>query len=457
MTPPITTFTDEAEAVTYIFRSMRKLRGQPRPSDDQGRDPAPTRRLIEALGLLDSPREYVVVTGSKGKGSTTAITAKLLQTLGHTTGMVTSPHLVSWRERIRVNGQAIPESDFLRILSEFVPTIDSIEDTLAETQYFSPTGIFLAMALRWFDERGVTAAVLEVGRGGRFDDIALVPNKLSLFTPITLEHAYWLGPGIERIAWHKAGIIKPHSRAYSVPQAPEVMQVLAAEAETQDAQFDWVAQMDMARYVGTAPEGMRIRLGRYGEVTLALRGRYQLANVTLATLGAGDVHARLGGIPHASDDYVERIRTGLAAVQWPGRLFRLQESPAIYLDGAVTGESAQSVVESLQENWTRPLVSIIAVPDDKDYPGVYAALGDVSDSVILTQTDRNPILSFLDADTALEAARQFNDNVIHTESLQQAVDEARGRAGTEGTILIAGTHSIMADAMLMWNYSFETI
>ena len=454
---PMPTFTNETEAVTYIFQSMRKLRGQTRPPDDLGRDPAPTRRLIDALGLLDRPREYVVVTGSKGKGSTTAITAKLLQILGHRVGMITSPHLVSWRERIRVNGQAIPETDFLRLISEFAPTIDSIEATLSETQYFSPTGIFLALALRWFDEQGVNVAVLEVGRGGRFDDIALVPNKLSLFTPITLEHTFWLGPTLERIAWHKAGIIKPHSRAYSVPQAPEVMQVLAAEAETQDAQFDWVVQMDMARYVGPAPDGMRIRLGRYGEMTLALRGRYQLANATLATLGVGDVHARLGGIPHASEEYRERIRTGLATVQWPGRLFKLQDSPAIYLDGAVTGESAQSVVESLQDSWTHPLVSIIAVPDDKDYPGVYAALGKVSDSVILTQTDRNPILNFLDADTALAAARQFNQHVTHMVSLEQAVEEARQSAGTDGTILIVGTHSIMADAMLLWVYSFETI
>jgi folylpolyglutamate synthase/dihydropteroate synthase len=114
-------------------------------------------------------------------------------------------------------------------------------------------------------------------------------------------------------------------------------------------------------------------------------------------------------------------------------------------------------VESLQDSWTHPLVSIIAVPDDKDYPEVYAALGVVSDSIILTQTDRNPILNFLDADTALAAAKQFNEHVIHTVSLEQAIETARQMTGTDGTILIVGTHSIMADAMLLWVYSFETI
>lgn len=168
-------FANEAEAVTYIFRSMRKLRGYERGPDELSRDVTPTRHLLTDAGLLtgriDSAggvlrREYAVVTGSKGKGSTTAISAKLLQALGHTVGMITSPHLVTYRERIRVNGRAIPEADFLRILDDLAPMIDAIELSLGDQQYFSPQGIFLAIALRWFDQQQVTAAVLEVGRGG---------------------------------------------------------------------------------------------------------------------------------------------------------------------------------------------------------------------------------------------------------------------------------------------------
>ncbi len=453
----MTTFTSEADAVTYIFQSMRKLRGQTRPPDDMGRDPAPTRRLIEMLDLLGERREYVVITGSKGKGSTTALTAKLLQYLGHRVGMVTSPHLVSWRERIRVNGRAIPEPDFLRIISDFVPAIDRIETSLTDEQYFSPTGIFLAAALQWFNEQRVTAGVMEVGRGGRFDDMALVPNKLSLFTPITLEHTYWLGPTLERIAWHKAGIIKANSRAYSIPQAPEVMQVLAAEAESRDAQFDWIAPMDMGKYLGQTEHGLRMSLNRYGEVIVPLRGRYQVMNATLATIAAGDMHARLGGVPHASAEYVERIRAGLSAVKWPARLQKLQDSPAVYLDGAIHSESAVSVVESLRDSLTRPVISIIGVPDDKDFSGVYAALGPVSDAFILTETDRNPILNFPNVDAAIQTARTHVADVSHTTRLQDAVELARSRAGTSGTILIMGTQSIMADATLLWGFSYEVI
>lgn len=451
-------FTNESEAVTYIFRSLRKLRGQDRRPDDLSRDVGPTRRLLDALNLLAVPREYAVVTGSKGKGSTTVITAKLLQHLGHTVGTITSPHLVTWRERIRVNGRAIPEVDFLRILNEFVPAIDAIEDALAPMQYFSPQGIFLAVALRWYDEQGVNAAVLEVGRGGRFDDIAVVPNKLALFTPITLEHVYQLGPTLERIAWHKAGIIKAQGYAYSVPQAPEVMQVLSAEAEALDAQFDWIAPLDMGEFIRLDADGQLIHLGRYGEVTLSLIGRYQIVNATLATIAAGNMHARLDtALAHSSPEYVERIRTGLASVIWPGRAQKLQDKPAVYLDGTIFGEAARSLVETLRERLTQPVISIIAVPDDKDYVGVYAELGPISQVVILTETARNPGLSFLAPDAAMDAMRPYNAQVSHTPTLAEAVEQAKKLAGTEGTIIIAGTHSILADAVGLWGLSYEVI
>ncbi len=450
-------FANEADAITYIFRSMRKLRGEQRGLDEDTRDVAPTRRLLMAHDLLATSREYAVVTGSKGKGSTTVIAAKLLQHLGHTIGTITSPHLVSWRERIRVNGRAIPEADLARILSELEPEIDAIEATLGEQRYFSPQGIFLAIALRWFDEQGVQAAVLEVGRGGRYDDIAVVPNNLSLFTPIMLEHPTYLGPTLARIAWHKAGVIKPYSYAYSVSQAPEVLDVLQTEAEALGAEFNWIAPADMGQYLGPTENGIRIQIGRYGEVTLSLMGQYQVPNATLAVIGAGNVHARLAGIPHGSPEYVERIRAGLADVKWPGRLQKLQDSPAVYVDGAINRESAELLVSSLQDHLHQPVISILAVPDEKDYEGVYEVLGQISQEVILTETKRNPRLHFLDKDTALAAARKYNDDVTYLSTLEAAVEQAKAHAGTNGTILIVGTQSIIADAMALCGYSFEQI
>ncbi len=428
-------FANEAEAITYVFRSLRKLRGVDRGRDEVSRDTTPTKHLLQATGLLSATmlnpntalkREYAVVTGSKGKGSTTVITAKLLQHLGHTVGMITSPHLASWRERIRVNGRAIPEPDLLRILDSLAPEIDAVETTLNPQQYFSPQGIFLAIALRWFDELHVNAAVLEVGRGGRFDDIAVVPNRLSLFTPIMLEHTAQLGSTLERIAWHKSGIIKPHSYAYSVPQAPEVLRVMQAEADMQDAEFAWIAPMDMGEYVGKTANGLLMRLGRYGVVELSLRGRYEIENATLAVQGAGNMHGRLPGISHGSPEYLDAIRAGLADVRWPGRLQKLQDSPAVYLDGAINEKSARLMVESLEGDLHDPVIGIVAVPEDKDYDGVYKEIGLVSDSLIITETPRNISLHFPVARSAVEAAKRYNPDAtlrLHT-----------GRSGRGGEI-----------------------
>ncbi len=450
-------FTNEGDAITYLFRSMRRLGGGTRPPDEISRDTTPTRHLIQAEGLLNTPREYAVITGSKGKGSTTAILARLLQQLGHRVGMITSPHMIDWRERIRANGQMIPEADFVRILSDLSPSIDRIEEGLFGTQYFSPQGIFLAVALRWWDEIGIDAAVCEVGRGGRFDDISVVPNRLSLFTPIMLEHVQQLGPYIERIAWHKAGIIKPGSYAYSVPQAPAVLDVLQTEADAQGAEFAWIAQGDMGEYVETTPQGIRMRLGRYGDLTLSLFGRYQVENATLAVQGAGNMHARLSGISHASPEYVAAIRDGLASVVWPGRLHKLADHPQIVVDGATTVVAAEAMLASLRGAITTPLVVIVATPHDRDYPGVYRVFGKAADHLIVTENNVSPNVKFPPQDAALAEARQVKPDAQYAPDLSAALALAREKAGAEGTILIGAALPVVAEALQLWGLRYERI
>ncbi len=448
-------FYDEGEAITYIFRSIARLRDVERGPDEDSRDTTPTKQLIQMADLLDYPREYAVVTGSKGKGSTTVITAKLLQHLGHTVGTITSPHLVSWRERIRVNGRAIPSADFVRILDSLAPYIDQIESTLTGKQYFSPQGIFLAIALRWFDEQGVNAAVLEVGRGGRYDDISVVPNRLSLFTPIMLEHVKQLGRTIERIAWHKAGIIKPYSYAYSVPQAPEALAMIQTEADAVNAEFAWIAPQDMGEYLGETETGVRMRYGRYGDMTLSLKGTYQVMNATLAIQGAGNMHGRLAGISHASPEYLAAIHTGLADVKWYGRMHKLQDRPAIWVDGSTTVVAARSVLESIPIS--TPLITILGTPVDRDYEGVYQVFARRSAALILTESKINFNVRFPDPDTALTAARQYHSDVTYVPSLDRAVELARAKAGLDGTIVLAVAQPLVGEAMLLWGFNLDAI
>lgn len=450
-------FTTEQEAITYIFSTRDRMPNPSRGFDEDVRDPSVTRRMLMRAGLNLEGREYVIITGSKGKGSTAAITAKLLQHLGHTVGLLTSPHLIQWYERIRVNGRMIAQEDFLRILSALAPVIDHEAAQLTENQYISPQGILLLVALRYFDEQGVNAAVLEVGRGGRYDDVAMVPNKLALFTPIIMEHAQYLGDTLERIAWHKSGIIKLGGYAYSVPQTVEVLDVLQREADTQDAEFYWLSTLDMPQYLGPTDDGLRFKLGRYGECELSLLGRYQLANAALAIQGTGNMHARLKGIPHASSEYVEAIRSGLADVRWPGRVHKLQDDPQVIVDGAVNVLSARSFIDSVKDRWTHPIVTVLGVPTDRDYPAVYETYAQHSDALVITNSTINPRITFPDEVLARTTARAYHHDVRYADTLPAALELAHAKAGTEGTILLAVAQPLVGEAMQLWNIDMTQI
>lgn len=450
------TFTNETDAITYVFTSLARTNWRERGLDENTRNTHPTRQLLAANALPAQKREYTVITGSKGKGSVAAITAKLLQSLGHNVGLVTSPHLTTYRQRFRINGRMISEDDLVRLINTLKPSIDRVTAALPDGQYLSPQGIFLAMALKWFDENNVTAAVIEVGRGGRFDDNAIVPNMLSLFTPILLEHTRYLGPTVERIAWHKAGIIKPNSYAYSLPQSPSVMQVLRTEANAQNATFEWLAPADMGRFIAPTADGMQVDMGRYGTVDLPLMGRYEVDNASLAVWGAGNMHARLkSNIRHSSPEYAERIRQGLEGIIWPGRAQKLQDNPAVYVDGAINPQSAQSFINSVKDRLADPVITVLAVPKDRDYNTVYSLFAPLSHMLILTETTRNVTIHF--PDDGLEVAKRYHDDVTHQPTVSQAIDAAAKGAGDAGTVLLVLAQPAIGDAMQHYGLTYEQI
>ena len=445
------------EAIHYIFTTRRRLDGAPRGLDEYTRDVAWTRRLLARADLQGRKREYAVVTGSRGKGSVTTIMAKLLQSLGHRVGAITSPHLAHWNERIRVDGRMIPTEDFLRILSDLKPIIDSVTRELPGSTYLSPQGIFLAIALRFFDEWQVDAAVLEVGRGGRFDDVAVVPNKLAVFAPIMLEHQALLGESLDRIAWHKAGIISEGCDAITLPQEQSVMRGLRAEADKMRAKLSCLAKEDMARHVADQPNGQVIRLQPYGELSLPLLGRYQIDNATLAIRAVEAFERYLGGDVFESGEFIDAIRRGLATVNWLGRVQQLEENPAIFVDGAITVASADSFVASVRSRLREPVVSIVGVPRDRDYPGVYRAMAGISRSLIITETDINPSTHFPARADATVAARATCSDVSYSKDLPSALAVARAQAGKTGTVLLAVSLMLVGECMLIWDVDTTAI
>jgi len=443
-------FDSMQAAIDYMMHT-RRTRIIKRGLDEHTRNINHTRALLIKTGLpRHRQRQYCIITGSKGKGSTAAITAKLLQSLGHKTGLITSPHLRYWNERIRIDGAAIPDADFIRIMDMLAPSIDAQIATLSDEQYLSPQGILLLVALQWWDENDVDAAVVEVGRGGRFDDMSLVENKVSLFTPIFTEHAQYLG-NLERIAWHKAGIIKHGSYVYSVAQDPVVLDILQKEAEAKESEFFWFSALDMGKYVSNTPTGIRFSLQRYGEIDLPFYARHQIQNATLAVQAVGNMHSRLQGIDHSSPEYVARIREGLASVIWQGRLQKLQDAPAVYVDGAINVNSAQDFLKSIESHLTHPIVTIMGVPSDRDMAGVYKIYAQASDSLIITENNIHPYIHFPEKEASLALARQYHDDVSHRKILPDALELAYEKAGTAGTILLGVAQPLVGEAMMIWD------
>ncbi|MCY4017956.1 MAG: Mur ligase family protein [Chloroflexi bacterium] len=444
-------FHSKEAALDYIFRTRRRLDDAPRGLDEDTRDTAATTKLLRLANLPAAPSEFVVITGSRGKGSVVSIMARLLQALGYRVGMVTSPHLVHWNERIRVNGRMIPNDDFLRILNDLRPHIDAVTGNLPGRQYLSPQGIFLAMALGYFAEKRVEIALLEVGRGGRFDDIAVVPNRLAVFAPILLEHTALLGDTLERIAWHKAGIIPSAGVALSAAQPSQAAAILRREAELQGASIHFLDENDRAQLQADTDGGQLIRLAPYGEMLLPLLGRYQIENASLAIAAVETLQARLSAPALEDEGYLESIRSGLAQVKWFGRVQKLDQGPAIYVDGAITVPSAESFIESVQPRLSDPVAAIVGVPRDRDYAGVYGVMARVSKKLIITETDINPNTRFPSRADALRAAQVLGADATYTDSLRDALDVAREFTGESGTILLAVSLMLVGECMLIWN------
>lgn len=298
------------------------------------------RRLVAALDLrLDGPK-FLHVAGTNGKGSVCAMLDAICRAGGKRTGLFTSPHLVTFRERIRVDGEMIGEEEVARRVSEL--------RTLTEGWSPEPTFFELVtvLALGHFQRAGCEVVVFETGMGGRLDATNVVTPAVSVITPIALDHQQWLGETLAEIAAEKAGIFKPDVPVVSAPQAEEAAQVLRLHAREVG-----VLALD---FVGKP----------WTETPVNLAGSHQHWHAALAVhavaLAALGIHA-------------EAIVRGLREVQWPGRFQQIGEK--LVLDGAHNPAAAVRLAETWREIFGgEPATLILGVLADKDLRAICAAL-----------------------------------------------------------------------------------
>jgi dihydrofolate synthase/folylpolyglutamate synthase len=326
----------------------------------------------------------------------------VLRAAGHRTGLYTSPHLVDFRERIRVNGEMIPEVDVVRILTHLREATSNWDHA---PTYFELSTV---LALRHFADAGAEFVVLETGMGGRLDSTNAVTPIVSVITPIAMDHAQWLGDTLAKIAAEKAGILKSGVPAVSAAQESEAAAVLEARAEE----------------VGAPLKFVREPL----ELPLGLAGSHQKANAALAVAAL-----RAAGISLSE----ATLRQGLATVQWPGRFQKLGDR--FVLDGGHNPHAAAQLVRTWREEFgdERPLV-IFSALGDKDYAAMLGTLAAIAGElwVVPVRSARatNP--------ETLAAAAPMPARIF--ESLDAALAEA-GRQGRR--VLVTGSLFLVGEAL----------
>jgi len=313
---------------------------------------APGLDVIRALlGALDHPeRKYpaVHITGSKGKGSVAAMTQAILSAHGLRTGLYTSPHLVSYRERIRLGDRSIPPD-------ALVDAVERVEGVAAELERSggidrAPTFFELttAVAFDWFARAGAEAAVVEVGIGGRLDATNVLDSRVGVVTTIELEHTEILGSTLAEIATEKSGILHPGMTGVIGELPLEASPVVAAQAARIGVGL-WhlgseVRVLDRILDEDGQTFGVHLPGRTIEAISIPLQGRFQPGNAALAIAAAARFAEAVG---RTLED--RHLRAALAGIAWPGRLDRVARKPDLYYDVAHTPGSARAVTQSLGE------------------------------------------------------------------------------------------------------------
>ena len=384
--------------------------------------------LCAALGNPQNRFLSIHVAGTNGKGSVSAMLDGIARAHGLRTGLYTSPHLARVEERIRIDGRSIAPARFLARLSELKAVIDGLmaEGRLAyHPTYFE---VLTALAFVEFAERGIDVAVLEVGMGGRFDATNVVRPLVSVITTIARDHEKHLGATLGKIAFEKAGIIKPGVPVVCGVRGGVALREIRRVARERGAPLTEVFGPGRTLEARTGRGGFRFAYmgerGRYA-FSPALAGLHQGANAATA-IATTEVLSRVWK-PFEK----EKIRNAIRETRWEGRLETVRRRPLVLLDGAHNVEGVTALASYIKEVIRRPVVLVFAAMQDKDLRSMTRILFPAAATVILT---RVPYKRSATPEELLAAAPPFKGRVLLEPDTRKAVElalaESRRRTGT---------------------------
>jgi dihydrofolate synthase/folylpolyglutamate synthase len=393
-------------------------------------------KFLSKLGNPHNSFNSIHVAGTNGKGSAVAIMESILSAAGYRVGAYTSPHLVDFRERIKINGRFIDKKYVADFVNDNLKKIKKLQLT-----YFE---LVTGMAFSYFKDEKVDIALIETGLGGRLDATNVLNPKVVLITNVATEHTKWLGFKIREIAAEKAGVIKP-----GVPVVTAAVNFDARKIIRQTCQrskSNLVSVFDETQWIikeitrDSTEMDIFTRSNKYYNLRLQLPGRHQLENA-VAGLIAIELLEDQVGIKVSSPS----VAAGFRNVKWDGRLQRISNSPVIILDVAHNPAALGRIREYFNEFYeNNKIITVFGILSDKDYKQMLEELDRIADVIILTRpmTDRAADPEML----AREISRNgFNINVIPM--VGDAYRSAKEIARKDDVILVTGSHFTVGEVL----------
>lgn len=449
-----------ADALAYIY-------GLSQPDRFKATDPAKLnldriRTLLAALGNPQEQFKSVHIAGTKGKGSTAAMMASCLRAMGLRVGLFTSPHLHTFRERIRLNGELISREEVARLTEIVKAEADRIPGLITFE-------FITALGFLHFARSRVEWAVVEVGLGGKYDSTNVITPRVSIITSISYDHTQLLGSTLTQIAGEKAGIIKPGVPVVSHSQPAEATIVIERVAKDQQAKLiclgrHWRGRPILSAAGGAIATSMSASLDRQvfdvkqvafrrcaetpnpnnleGQYDMPLLGMHQVDNAT----------GVIAAIDAIRDDLVAvglnlqpAVRTGLHTVRWPGRFEIMRASPPLVVDGAHNVDSVNKLATALAEMFTgKRWTLIFGCYKDKDAEGMIRALAPRTSRWIMVQPN-NP--RALPIDELMQLAKQRNLRATAAATAKEALESIRN---SNEAVCVVGSLTLAGEARAAW-------
>jgi dihydrofolate synthase/folylpolyglutamate synthase len=392
-------------------------------------------RLLDRGGRPDRAFASVLVAGTNGKGSTAAHLASILRASGLRVGLYTSPHLIRFNERIRVDGRAIADDPLEALLAEWWPRFEEEGPSFFEAA--------TALGFDHFARCGIDLAVVEVGLGGRLDATNILTPRVSVITTISSDHTEILGDTLARIAVEKAGIVKPGGTLVCGVRKPAARATIEDVAAERGSRTLWLGRELRYATRAVSAEGTELWIrgpSMEGVVRTPLPGAHQARNAALAALAA---EAALDGPRPA---IAAAIAAGIPATRWPARAQVLDQDPPVLLDAAHNVEGAIALRETVAALYPgRPVAFVVALARDKARTPFLTELGRVASRFYLTEFpgDRaTPAALLLESAPAAHLACEARP------AARAAVEEAlRWASGAGGVVVVAGSFYLLAEAM----------